>query len=262
MAATPRYEVPKLTGTENYITWSIRAYALLAKEDLGFDHMSSDGTISTNSNGAITPAKNRKALAIIKLLCEDSPLLYIRDEINALKAWQTLKDLFNPKGFTSEFLTLKEFFNTSLSDYVSMEAYLNKVKLLINDLVSKDILLPNQVIIAWVLNSLDENYSSFIQNITQSLRNNPKAYTFDTLVKCLIDESRGKDENHAIYSTAQPHLFKRNKNMQKIVKNYHANTNGRANRRPNSQFKQNKPYKGSKPWKKSLTKVNSVKTVT
>jgi hypothetical protein len=72
----------------------------------------------------------------------------------------------------------------------------------INDLKLKDIILPNQVIIAWVLNSLNEEYSVFTQNITQLLRNNPKAYTFEILVKCLIDELRGKDEN-AIYSMKQ-----------------------------------------------------------
>ena len=133
------------------------------------------------------------ALAIIKLLCEDSPLLYIKDETNAIRAWQTLRDIYNPKGFTTEYLTLKQFFNISLADYDSIEAYLNEIKLLINDLISKNIILPNQVIIAWILNSLDDNYTAFIQHITQSLRDNPAAYTFDSLVKCLIDESRGKE---------------------------------------------------------------------
>ncbi|KAJ5767425.1 hypothetical protein N7533_000008 [Penicillium manginii] len=228
MSNLPKIEVPKLLGIENYTTWSIRAYALLIKEDLGFDTLDPDGTISDETN--ITPAKNRKALAIIKLLCDDNPLLYIKDETSAIQAWNTLKELFNPKGFTTEFLVLKEFFNTTLGDFDTMEQYLNKVKLLINDLKSKDIILPNQVVIAWILNSLDEDYSGFIQNITQSLRNDPKAYTIDSLIKSLIDESRGKDDN-AIYSINNS-FYKQNNKNNKISKN-------------NKQNKQNK-----KPWKK------------
>ena len=47
-----------------------------------------------------------------------------------------------------------------------MEEYLNKVKYLVNDLNTKQIELPKQVIIAWVLNSLDDKYTGFISNIT------------------------------------------------------------------------------------------------
>src|ERR1700761_2111821 len=187
MTSLNKLDLPKLYGSDNYITWSIRIQALLIKEDL-YEPIEKDSISNTNT-------KNRKALAIIKLLCDDSPLLYIRDEDNAKKAWQTLRDIYNPKGFTTEYLILKEFFNTNLSDFDSMENYLNKVKLLADDLKSKDIILPSQVIIAWILNSLNENYDGFTQNITQALRQNPAAYTVESLIKSLIDESRGKEEN-------------------------------------------------------------------
>ena len=39
-----------------------------------------------------------------------------------------LKNLYSPKGFSSEFLIYKELFETTLSKYSSMEEYLNKVK--------------------------------------------------------------------------------------------------------------------------------------
>lgn len=181
--------LPKLRGSENYTIWSIRVRAALIKEDLS-------GPIDESSTGT----KNNKALSLLQLLCEDGPLLYIKDIYSAKEAWARLEDLYNPKGFTTEFLTLKEFFNNTLNQFNSMEEYLNKVKALVDDLKGKEILLPNQVIIAWVLNSLNDDYEGFISNITQSLRKDPKAYTIESLFASLIDEARGRED-----SRSKPH---------------------------------------------------------
>jgi hypothetical protein len=178
MASMDKISLPKLRGSDNYITWSIRTKATLIKEDLS-------STIEEDIPGK----KNDKALAIIKLLCEDGPLLHIKDIARAKEAWIRLQDLYNPKGFTTEYLTLKDFFNTTLDDFQSMEEYLNKVKALVDDLKGKDIILPNQVIIAWVLNSLGNEYEGFISNITQALTNDPKAYTIESLFSSLADEA-------------------------------------------------------------------------
>jgi len=137
-----------LSGTDNYTTWTIRVYTLLVKDDLDFDNVSANGELSADFNlNTIPIVKNKKILAIIKLLYEDSSLLYIKDETNAIRVWQTLRDIYNPKGFTTEYLILKQFFNILLADYDSMEVYLNEIKLLINDLISKNIILSNQIII-------------------------------------------------------------------------------------------------------------------
>jgi hypothetical protein len=73
-------------------------------------------------------------VANIRLYCAKGPLLYIKDEDIAYKAWNTLEKLYNPRGFTTEFLILKELFNTSSSDFSNIEDYLNKVKFLVEDL--------------------------------------------------------------------------------------------------------------------------------
>ena len=46
----------------------------------------------------------------------------------ALEAWESFKNLYSPKGFTSEFLICREFFNTTLDNLSLIEEYLNKVK--------------------------------------------------------------------------------------------------------------------------------------
>jgi hypothetical protein len=74
-----------------------------------------------------------------------------------------------------------------------MEEYLNRVKTLADNLRGKNIELPRQVIIAWILNRLPPDYESFIQNITQGLRNDSKAYSVGTLFSSLIDKARGRE---------------------------------------------------------------------
>ena len=68
---------------------------------------------------------DRKALANIRLTIKDGPLLHSK---TALEAWKMLKNLYSPKGFSSEFLICKELFKTTLSKYSSIKEYLNKVK--------------------------------------------------------------------------------------------------------------------------------------
>jgi hypothetical protein len=103
--------------------------------------------------------------------------MFIKDLNSAQEAWEALKSHYNPSSFTSQFLVCRDFFNTRLEDFESMEAYITKTKLLLEELKRNKIELPKQVTISWVLNSLDDEYSGFIQNITQSLRQDPGIYT-------------------------------------------------------------------------------------
>ena len=187
MTSLDKISLPKLKGSENYKIWNARAKAALIREDL-YDPIQHPDLRSNDSK-----KKNNKALAIIKLLCDDGPLLYIRNIEEANKAWYKLQELYDPHGFTSEYLTLKDFFETNLNDSESMETYLNKVRSLNDELRSKEIILPHQVVTSWILHNLNEDYDTFVQNIIQTLRKDPKAYPLDSLFAHLIDESRGKD---------------------------------------------------------------------
>ena len=99
-----------------------------------------------------------------------------------------LKNLYSPKGFSSKFLIYKEFFKTNLSKYPSIEEYLNKIKQLSDQLKAKNLKLPKQVIITWVLNNLTDNYNGLVSNITQSLRTNIESYSIESLFSNLLNE--------------------------------------------------------------------------
>ena len=112
--------IPKLKGATNYEIWALRTKSYLIKEGLK-DSLD-------NIPPIISQDINDKALANIRLLIEDGPLLQIQYINTAKEAWDSLNNLYSSKGFTSEFLIYREFFNTTLDKYSSIEDYLNKVK--------------------------------------------------------------------------------------------------------------------------------------
>ena len=206
--------IPKLKGATNYEIWALRTKSYLIKEGLK--------DLLDNILPIISQDINDKTLANIRLLIEDGPLLQIQYINTAKEAWDSLNNLYSSKGFTSEFLICREFFNTTLDKYSSMEDYLNKVKQLSDQLKAKNLELPKQVIIAWVLNNLTEEYESLVSNITQSLRNNIESFTLETLFSNLLDESKRQETKDS-----------NNNNMALFT------TNG-------SKYKGKKPYKITK----------------
>ncbi|KAI0995475.1 hypothetical protein K3495_g12704 [Podosphaera aphanis] len=211
-----KFSIVKLSGSNNYPLWAIRMKAYLTKA--GYSDI-----LTTNE---VTEEINKNASADIQLCLEDGPLVQVHTIDRAHTTWLSLQNLYSPKGFSSEFLTLREFFSCKLSKFASMEEYLNKVKQLTNDLESKEIILPNQVIIAWVLNNLTSEYNSIISNITQSLRNDRKSYDLESLFSTLIDESK----RQTTLTEHEVALF--------------ANTNNGQKHKPTKHFK---PYKITKP---------------
>jgi gag-polypeptide of LTR copia-type len=150
-------KINRLQGSENDDIWAIRMEAVLTEK----------GYYTVMINPTETDGEKRaKALAFIRLSCADGPLLQIRHVADPLTAWNALKQLYKPKGFSSEFLLCRQLFETTLKSHKSIEFYLNKIKQLYDDLSSRNLAIPNKVIAAWVLNGLTKEYESIIAMIT------------------------------------------------------------------------------------------------
>lgn len=171
-----------LEGSDNYDLWALKTELVLMKDGL-------EAAISDQPN-ELTEQQKKNARVIIQLSLEKGPLWHTKDLTSAKDIWTKLQQVYKPKGFSSELLILKEFFNAHLSDFDTIEQYLDKVKLLHDELRSKNLALPDKATMAWILNSLTEEYDVAVQAITQAFRGNPEAYTLDDLISSLIDESR------------------------------------------------------------------------
>lgn len=65
--------------------------------------------IKKGYKNAITDDKDwnfKKSLIIIKLLCKDGLLIYIKDCFTVKEAWDKLEFLYNLKGFISDYLLI------------------------------------------------------------------------------------------------------------------------------------------------------------
>ena len=189
MGQTERITIAKLKGSSDYPSWKRNCKAILTREDY-------DEAIETDLSTSSDPdqkRKNSKAMASILLFCTDEVQIQIADYTSAYLAWQALDRTYNRSGFITEYILLKQFFSTSLSQFQSMEAFLYKIRNLTSELENHNISLPKQVVISWTLFGLTPEYEPFVQNITQAFRGNTNAYTFDTLTSSLIDEARGKE---------------------------------------------------------------------
>ena len=117
-----------------------------------------------------------KALADIILICKYDTANHIQACTNSFKAWKILKDLYNANGFTSKYLLLQQFFQASQSDFKSVEAYISKLKSILDNLAAQELVMPEIAIIAYLLQNLNSKYNAFVSQVTQSLRVDPKAY--------------------------------------------------------------------------------------
>ena len=176
-----KFTISKLKGSENYEIWALRMQSLLIKEQCW-------SFLDSAEDAAKAVEHANKALALIRLAIEDGPLLQIRNLITPQDAWEGLKKLYSPKGFSSEFLLFKEFFDTTLvNSSNSVETYINTITRLTDDLNARDLKLPDKLIMAWVLNHLTPEYEGFVSNITQSYRIDGD---LPGLFSNLLDESR------------------------------------------------------------------------
>ena len=262
------FKIPKLKGSDNFDIWAIRIENILIKENF-YNFILDDYTTPENTESIILESQSanpneerldilsrtrisaNKATSIIKLSLEDGPLLQTRFISNPYILWVTLKNLYSAQGFSSEFILSKELINTTINTFKGdLEKFLNKFKNIINNLESKNIILPNNFIAALLLNNLNKDYEYIVTIITQTIRINNSEVNVDAIIAQLLDESRRlnsiKKSNNINNSNIYNYNYKSNYNKS----NYnHHNNNSNKNKNYTNDIEmalQSKDYKSSK----------------
>ena len=137
--ATKLGSITKLKGSGNYQGWSIIAKAHLLREGLA-------NTILTEEEN--NDRIQEKALANLILLYKYGTANHIQAYKTGFEAWKILKDLYNSNGFTSKYLLLQQFYQTIQSDFKSVEAYVSKLKSILDNLTAQDLKMPEMANIA------------------------------------------------------------------------------------------------------------------
>ncbi|POS82659.1 hypothetical protein EPUL_005826, partial [Erysiphe pulchra] len=179
--------INKLISSANFSIWAIRMKVFLTN--------CGNGSIITGDD--VNNDVNKKALADIQLCLEDGPLLQVHNLTRAHQTWVALKNLYSPKGFSSEFLILKELFSCKLSKFDCMEDFLNTIKRLNDDLTSKEIKLPKQVHekLWGGKNPAKYQEESFVDRAPKGWRHfeKPKSLVEDTTKKDLATDQSGNE---------------------------------------------------------------------
>ena len=183
-------KISRLQGSSNWELWAIRMEAVLTEK--GYYNVMIPATEPiAEADLILRNDRAKRALAYIRLALSDGPLLQTRNIIDPCILWNTLKTLYEPKGFSSEFLLCKQLFETTLAKTGnSIENYINRIKRLTDDLSARNIEIPTKVIAAWTLNNLTPEFESTVAMISQQFRNSQSEIVLDNLFAHLIDESR------------------------------------------------------------------------
>lgn len=114
--------IEKLTGRENYATWSFAVQAYLLLEDLW-------KCVQVSPNPSIVTEVDKDIKAKSKLILLIDPVIYvhIREATTAKEVWDNLSRAFDDSGLTRKVGLLKELINTTLETCTNIEDYVNKI---------------------------------------------------------------------------------------------------------------------------------------
>lgn len=192
--------------------------------------------------------KSIEIASALRLYLDDGPLLQTKSERLTIDLWNSLRAHYETRGFSSEFLIIKEFFATSLANCNNqMESYLYKIKRLTDELYARNIPLPHKVIVGYVLSNLGPEWDSTVAIISQSYRNmSDYEMNMVDLFGQLVDEANRRksliqtSESAMIATKPKPkpkkcsHCYKKNHTADKcFIKHPELKrTNPRANQQP------------------------------
>ena len=165
------YQIEPLFDEDNYELWSIRMKTLLSKKRIRdyvtIKNYNSQLLVENDSTTRNMFKDVERAASLILLNLYEGSLLQIQHIVNSYDIWIALKNLYNSKEFSSKFLLCRQLFEISLVNCDdNMKQYLNQIKRLNDQLITKKILIFEKVIYVWVLNNFFENYESLITTIT------------------------------------------------------------------------------------------------
>ena len=248
------YKIPKLRGSSNYDIWTLRIGSILTKEGCTKIMQINPSSLSLNNYTSeqleALKEQEAKALSIIRLSLEDGPLLQTKEVNSPYILWNKLKELYEAKGFSSEFLISKQLINTTLSSCKgNVENYLQTIKRLTNSLESRKLSLPAKFIAALVLNNLSKEYDYLVTIITQDLRSKD-LIDLDLIFSQILDESRRlKGNKHSVATSTEPSSY--SKDVEMSLNSHKAKHKPNAKTFLSCSYCKKRGHKEEKCWQKN-----------
>lgn len=222
--------VDKLTGRENWCTWSFAVKAFLQLEDLW--------EVVTGSE--IDAKKDTKAKSKIILLIDPMIYIHVQGAQTSKEVWNNLSMAFEDSGLLRRVGLLKDLINTTLDTSLSIEDYLNKILSSAHKLRNIKFSVDDEWLGTLMLAGLPDEYRPMIM----ALESSGVTINADLIKTKLLQEVK-KSENTAFYTKTKNHPpthFQKN-NHQQLSKSkgprcFNCNKHGHISK--NCWFKKNK----------------------
>ncbi|XP_069358848.1 uncharacterized protein [Maniola hyperantus] len=183
MASSMHISIEKLKGIENYNSWKFHMRMLLIHEEL-WDCIERD-------DGEKDMKRQLKALARISLSVQPAAIPHIRNATTAYEAWRNLQKAYEDKGLCRRLGLLRTLFAVKLNESQSMEAYVNKITEISQQLTEIGSGLEDDFVAVIMLSGLSTDYDPLIM----ALENSNVKLCSDIVKGKLLQENLRRDEN-------------------------------------------------------------------
>lgn len=155
--------IEKLTGRDNFASWSFAVKAYLQHEDLYDCVLKEPLATDPNSVKQDTKAKSKLILLVNPIL-----FVHIQEAQTAKQVWDRLAKAFEDSGLTRKVGLLKELINTKLENSVSVEDYVNKIMTAAHKLRNIKFHVDDEWLGTLMLAGLPEMYRPMIMGLESS----------------------------------------------------------------------------------------------
>lgn len=213
--SNPSFIVERLTGRDNYNSWSFAMMNLLKHEELWEAVVPIEGVVV---NAAEAARKDSKAQAKINLMVHRDLYCHVRTATTAKEAWDTLKNLFQDDGLDRRVGLVCQLVNTKLCTCKNMEEYVSSIMTICQKLTEAGLVVTDEWTGIFMLAGLPNEFKPMVM----SMESSGKKITADAVKSKLLQDVNLHDEDDIALVTKNRYKQKK-KNFHK--KNFHGNGN-------------------------------------
>lgn len=254
MASMKESHIERLTGSQNYNTWSVAIRSLLEYHDMEkcIEATSSDSTVAKETD----PERLKKSKARIILSIDKHLYVHVQNCTSAIGIWSKLRSMYEDKGLSRRISLLRKLIACNLENCQSMDQYISDIVGTANKLNSIGFAISEEWIGSILLAGLTDKYKPFIM----AVENSGATITGDSIKTKLCEMS----SMHSATSSSKAFFGKKKYQKSAEIICYECKKSGHFRRdcslwkRKQSKSNQNKQPKANFVEKKSAFSAFSV----
>jgi len=144
---------------------------------------------------------NRKTIGVIRQWINQSIYHHVSSETLAYYLWKRLSELFESKNSLNKAFLIRKIVNLKYKDGSSMAEHLSSFQNMVNQLITMEIILDDELLALLLLSSLLDSWKTLVVSLSNS---DPKGkFTFDMVKYSLLNEEIRRKGSNKVISSSQ-----------------------------------------------------------